>query len=285
MTTMTGQLDALEALFAQEHGLPELTLHHSNHNDTCALCRKPTAPIHRAFSQYVCTDKTRGQADPHGTAWAILRVCKPCAKKHNDLDQVQEQIDAGTRPYVMGDRHPTAPLDFTTQEFHPDQFDYAAPCYRSWVGDEFRMYRGWHETRTGRNAYGTPHPTVMYYADLRCNHYRTDCYCVGDLYYRAYCVGCEWWTPITDGENIAAGLILDHCWPGWRDLPTVESKPNAKFGYDFALPADYPAEWQVPGAPVKECRDNTKTGTRHVPSRSPWGGYATAVTRECEAHQ
>ena len=147
-------------------------------------------------------------------------------------------------------------------------------------------------TSQGRNGLGTPHPSFTYSASIDCAHWRettvsnrgTYCQCMRGHYYRIYCVGCEWWTPVADGENEAAELLLDHCWPGWRELPTIETKQNAKYGYDFAIPDDYPTEWQVPGAPIKDCRGNTKHGLRHVPSGSPWGGYKTAVVRECKQH-
>lgn len=283
-TLMEGQGDLLDALFAQENGLPEVTLHHSRDSRICALCHQPKTHLDLAVTEYICTDQARGQDDPRSTAWVIMRICKTCAKTHDDLDNIQDQIDDGTRPWAIGDNVPPAPRGFTTQEFHPDEYDKAHAIYRSWVDKEFRMYRGWNESQTGRNAYGTQHPSVMYSADLRCDHHRIDCHCVGGLYYRAYCVGCEWWTPITNSENTAAELLLDHCWPGWCDLPVIESKQNAKYGYDYAFPKDYPTEWQVPGAPIKECRGLTKYGTRHVPSGSPYGGYKTAVTQECENH-
>lgn len=180
-----------------------------------------------------------------------------------------------------------APRAWTPLEFHPDDFDAADKAHNRWAGGNFKMYQGWTENQTGRCVNGgTPHPTFNYHADIRCNHFgaRSECHCVGGYYYRTYCAGCEWWTPIAHNENESVELQLDHCWPGWRDLPLVESLPNAKYGYDHTIPKDYPEEWKVPGAPMRQCRGSSAYGTRHVPTYSAWGGYGVGVRRECKLH-
>lgn len=185
---------------------------------------------------------------------------------------------------------PTIDLDaltgFTMAELHPDEFDAIAlawrEAYQEKPWNEWRMFPGWDESQTGRNAIGTPHPTFTYTASILCSHWRETtaanragyCQCVKGMCYRIYCVGCEWWTPVADDENEAAELMLDHCWPGWRELPVIEGKQSA----------DYPSEWQAPGAPIRECRGLTKYATRHVPGGSPYGGYRTAVIRDCKQH-
>lgn len=115
---------------------------------------------------------------------------------------------------------------------------------------------------------GTAHSVWVMAADLGCRHFNTDCYCVGDRVYRAYCSDCQWWTPIAEHEDEAIRAYHDHCWPGWRSLP-ICTRPNLE--KPPKLPADYPQEWQVPGAPILTHRK--WPGTRNVPGRSPFGGY------------
>jgi hypothetical protein len=101
------------------------------------------------------------------------------------------------------------------------------------------------------------------------------------MLYRIYCAGCNAWTGVHEDENAAAEDHLDRCWAGWRALPVIESTMKQTGGYNYPMPEDYPTEWQVPGAPIRECRGRTRYGTRHVPGGSPYGGYKTAVLRGC----
>ncbi|MDQ0854816.1 hypothetical protein QFZ79_002927 [Arthrobacter sp. V4I6] len=188
---------------------------------------------------------------------------------------------------------------FTFYQADPDALDAInlawSTAYHSLPHNEWRMFPGWRESQTGRSlGKDNPHPSFMYAADLRCNHFlkatcayreANPCQCVGKgMVYKAYCTACDWWTPIASGENEAVELQLDHGWPGWRELPVIESKMKSTGGYAFNVPATYPQEWQTPGAPIRECRGMTRYGTRHVPMASPFGGYKTAVVRECGAH-
>lgn len=106
------------------------------------------------------------------------------------------------------------------------------------------------------------HPIQVVSAHLECCHRRgAECQCVGradPIVYRAYCGSCRYWTPVSVDENGAAEAIHDHCWPGWRELP---------IGTD----ASRDEHWSQPGAPVITAR--SRYGTRHVPGRSPYGGY------------
>lgn len=65
----------------------------------------------------------------------------------------------------------------------------------------------------------------------------------------------------------------DHAMPGWRDLPVRPSGLKAA-ALEAWLDA-YPSGWKRPGAPIRTVRD--PHGTRHVPGRSPWGGYDLAA--------
>ena len=69
--------------------------------------------------------------------------------------------------------------------------------------------------------------------------------------------------------------------PGWRELPVL---PTFKGRYERKqktaalawLAEHYPTGWQFDGAPVITQR--SPHGTRHVPGRSPFGGYDFAAT-------
>lgn len=188
---------------------------------------------------------------------------------------------------------------FTFHELDPDILDTLhlawSEAHHNLPWNEWRKFPGWHESVTGRNvSAGSLHPSFTYWADLRCNHWdkrlvaereADPCQCVGnDLLYRLYCAACDWWTPVTARENAAVELHLDHCWPGWQELPVIDSKANGAGTYTFPMPKKYPDEWKRPGAPIRDCRGNKHHGGRHVPAGSPFGGYKAAVLRECQVH-
>lgn len=114
--------------------------------------------------------------------------------------------------------------------------------------------RGWRASRPAG-----AHPIEVVTAELRCDHYGQDCQCVGDMVYRAWCWDCEHWSVIATCERTAVEDIHDHCWPGWRDLPVGPT-------------ADREAHWEQAGAPI--LTERGPVGTRPVPGRNPFGGYA-----------
>ena len=99
--------------------------------------------------------------------------------------------------------------------------------------------------------------------------------------YQAICEPCEW-NGITDRENDAVEMWHDHALPGWRELPIVPSRLRMmdKDGLSKAakkwISEHYPKSMQVPGAPI--ITERRPFGTRHVPGRSPWGGYDLSHT-------
>lgn len=184
-------------------------------------------------------------------------------------------------------------IGWTFYEADPDKLD---ALRQAWVDaysrapwSDWREFPGWHESMTGQSGPNSPHSSFTYTAYPGCIHWREAtveqrrngyCKCVGrSMLYRVYCAGCDWWTPTAARENDAAEAYLDHCWPGWCELPVLEDKQGK-----HKLPADYPNAWQVPGAPVRDCRGNTQFGTRHVPGGSPFGGYKAAVVQDCDTH-
>lgn len=172
----------------------------------------------------------------------------------------------------------TAPLGFTVDAYSPEDHHKACERWRIEHGNMGMWGKShlWHcagyDFGNNRILAGT-HPTVLMSADTRCQHYGpARCSCVGDLLYRMYCEGCGYVTGIHASENAAVEDHLDHCWTGWRDLPTVSRKGQDR---PWKLPTDYPTEWQIPGAPVRTLRQ--PMGTRYVPGRSPFGGYDAGV--------
>lgn len=148
----------------------------------------------------------------------------------------------------------------------------------------WRPYRGWAaHTHSGK---GSAHEATCFDAELRCTHHgrRGECQCVGSLTYRVYCHGCEEWLSIHETANDAWEAYLDHCWPGWRDLPVVETSTRG-YSYVYHWPKNYPEAWKIPGAPVRDCRGLTKYATRHVPGGSPFDGIKVAVIQECAKHK
>jgi Family of unknown function (DUF6349) len=123
-------------------------------------------------------------------------------------------------------------------------------------------------------------------ADLRPDaSYPMACACTraDALLYRGACRGCDYEGPPRDGENPAAEDALDHAWPGWRDLPVVApvpGDPKVKARWTEDLRQAYPVEWLEAAGPIRTWR--TGLGTRHVPGRTPWGGYDAGVPEDAK---
>lgn len=115
--------------------------------------------------------------------------------------------------------------------------------------------------------------------------------------YRGHCP-CGWRGPTRDDEQTATEDAHDHAWPEWRTIPPCPNQPAAAAMGDrkkqekwyaacrVVAAAEYPESWLVPGtkdvrpgAPIVTIRD---VGTRHVPDRSPWGGYDMSRTTAAE---
>lgn len=150
-------------------------------------------------------------------------------------------------------------------------------------GFKWKAYVGWH-TYHESSGNGSAHHSAMYHSGLHCHHYVEDwCSCVKWYITRMYCDGCKWWSSIHVSANDAVHEFLDHCWPGWRDLPVMEGK---RVGYEtkFEFPDDYPKDFMVTGAPMLDCRGNSRTATRDIPGANKFGGYRVAITQDCQIH-
>jgi hypothetical protein len=134
----------------------------------------------------------------------------------------------------------------------------------------------WPDTPTTRCQ-----PTVLS-ADLRCECERSvECCCLGELMYRGACRSCDWEGEPRDRENAAAE---DACaWPGWRDVPVVPSVPDERkkcAAWVDRVTGLYPPGWLEDGGPSRTKRSGA--GTRHVPGRTPFGGYDMSADDEPE---
>ena len=182
-----------------------------------------------------------------------------------------------------------APLHFTTDYYSPGDLDAA---FEHWqflhahdpVQSGSRLWSRSIAVPESRQVGG--HGFVLYTADLRCEPWKhaekhEGCMCVGDLMYQAICEPCEW-NAIADRENGAVEMWHDHALPGWRELPIVPARLRMldKVGLSKAarkwIEEHYPRSMQVPGAPI--ITERRPFGTRHVPGRSPWGGYDLSHT-------
>ncbi len=120
---------------------------------------------------------------------------------------------------------------------------------------------------------------IILNADLRCDHHRPGCHCPGDLIYRHLCT-CGHVDEARDCENGAAEDAMDHGWTGWRDLPILAcsmpmEKGTQRDRWTETVNETYPAGWLEAGGPVRTARSNG--GRRHVPGRTPHGGYDMGV--------
>lgn len=123
---------------------------------------------------------------------------------------------------------------------------------------------------------------VMLTSDTRCDHYRQNCFCLGDLLYRTACRHCGWHSPIAAREQVAVLDGLDHCYPGWRESPVVSEYPagatkgtKAHIAWESKVRAAYgdrPTGW-----PVITDRDDP-TSRRVIGNRSPWGGHEITIS-------
>jgi hypothetical protein len=183
-----------------------------------------------------------------------------------------------------------APLGFTTDYYPPAELDAAFGHWQFLHAGELGAYAAshmWHRAITvpAGVELGT-HRFDLFTADLRCEPWNHEephgaCLCLGDLIYQAICEPCRWHI-IGDSENAPVEAWHDHAVPGWRDLPTVPAHIPISDGARLTKTArawiseHYPPDVQVPGAPI--ITERSHGGHRHVPGRSPWGGYDLSHT-------
>jgi Family of unknown function (DUF6349) len=159
----------------------------------------------------------------------------------------------------------------------------------------FGRSHGWHVAHQGDFAPAPPgrrcQPAVME-ADLRAAPGPRDVPCdctetVGALLYLAACRGCEWEGQPRTTWNAAVEDGCDHAWPGWRELPILATSfpdmagdgtagRRVKAKWADGVTGVYPQGWLEAGGPVRTHRP--AGGTRHVPGRTPFGGFDLGTT-------
>ncbi|CUR58135.1 conserved hypothetical protein [metagenome] len=182
-----------------------------------------------------------------------------------------------------------APLHFTTAYFSPAALDAAFEHWQFLHKLDYSRAQShmWHRAITVPGGVDIgDHGFDFFTADLRCEPWKHDgphgdCMCVGDLAYMATCEPHGWHVTAGD-ENSAVEGWHDHAFPGWRDLPILPARLRdfETVGLSKAamqwIENHYPESMQVVGAPV--ITERSSMGTRHVPGRSPWGGYDISHT-------
>ena len=168
--------------------------------------------------------------------------------------------------------------------------DYRA-AYAQWCEDygnfdAQRISHAWHTDFLTDDSPTDTCQALVLSAALWCNHYRTECFCVGGLVHRGVCRGCPWEGPQRGHIDTAIADALDHSHPGWRDLPVVDPLPYNDGSKQGRRRQERWTETvaelyghQKPGTPIITARQDA--GTRSVPERSPWGGYDIA---SCTLH-
>ena len=174
-----------------------------------------------------------------------------------------------------------APLRFTTDYYPPSQL---VEAFEHWcfLHGHFGSYASSHMWHRGiahdqRTELGE-HAGEMFTAELRPDHGEEG---PGALLYQMICEPCGWHS-IAGDENAAVEAWHDHTLPGWRDLPVVPGTVLARTETGLSrvgrawITERYPSHMQTPGAPI--ITERAPHGHRHVPGRSPWGGYDLSST-------
>ena len=210
-----------------------------------------------------------------------------------DIDALIHQADVDAAPEWAG-----APLRYHEEYRTPAELDAAwdrwlfehgsfgcVPSSHMWHRD--RLRDGFEfEQKPDHPAHGF----AFYTADTRCSdwgaeeqrHHHAAGELPDELMYQIVCEPCQWHA-IYHNENTVVEAWHDHALDGWRELPTIprklaehdhERKKLAKLR--TWLEEHYPAEWRKAGYPI--ITERSGIGTRHVPGRSPFGGYDLSHT-------
>lgn len=200
---------------------------------------------------------------------------------------------------------PTGPVEGFGLDLTPEALaelhDQWRATYGDLRGEHWRPWRGWRLDPTSINAGADhPHASGVYTADLRParifralvaerEQIRTTLQGVGGYYHRVWCDGCQWWSQVYETEAESVTEYLNHCWPGWENLPVLCQGKNPQKPR-YTVPADYPEAWMTPGAPWRDCRHNQYATRSHNAADGPFGqagtGYSVGVINpECPHYQ
>jgi len=174
-----------------------------------------------------------------------------------------------------------APLHFTTGYYSTGALEAAFEhwCLLYTHFDSLRRSHMWHRSiGTREDTVLGEHVAAVFTAELRPGVGEAG---PGGLVARMVCEPCRWQVTTGD-ENSAVEAWHDHALPGWRELPVVpaairvrDEKGLTKLARAW-IAKNYPADVQVPGAPI--VTERVAGATRHVPAYSPWGGYDLSST-------
>lgn len=178
-----------------------------------------------------------------------------------------------------------APLAYTDDYWTPDQLDAAMERYRAQHGNFGCIPRShmW-----SRNLCNPPlilpgHELHLFRADVRCSqpdHDHTASPLPNGIREQVNCPNCHWHRI---GPRGLVEAWHDHAMRGWRSLPVLPDQLRDRYDGGHKLAArrlhwvqdNYPAVWQITGAPILTRRDPRGTGS--VAQRSPLGGYDLAA--------
>lgn len=206
---------------------------------------------------------------------SILRSAPAVQDALFDLADLARQAVAATPWHGV-------PLAYTTDYYTPAQLREAFNRYRDEFGNFACIPRShmWHGSAVDHDFTLGAHGYVHLVADTRCtepDHDHSTDPLPHALMYQTICEPCSW-HHISASENEVVEAWHDHALPTWRTLPVMPAKlrsddPKMKPRRLDWIAENYPADAQIPGAPILAHR----TG-RHVSHRSPLGGYELAVT-------
>lgn len=205
-----------------------------------------------------------------------------------DLDHLLRQAEIETAPDWNG-----APLHYHERYTDPTDLDTA---WGRWIFEHGRSgsipdSHMWHR---GQGVEAAPlviqdHDLHLFRADANCSgrdatadHRHAPGELPGAQMTQAICAVCRW-HHISSDENAAVEAWHTHAIPDWRRLPVVPlhlsrhtHTASGRARLDDWVTSHYAAGAQQPGYPIITAR--LSHATRHVPGRSPFGGYDLAAT-------
>jgi hypothetical protein len=198
--------------------------------------------------------------------------------------QMAFDLDVLMREQVAARPWSGAPLTYTADYYTPAELEAAFDRYVAEHG-RFASYVNshmWALSMTLKPFEAGAHSIHLLSADGSCElpeHTHAEGELPGAGVCQANCTSCRWHS-IHTSENEAVEAWHDHALPGWRELSLVPSTLT-KPGWDMErksrekvmawVEEHYPATFLERGSSVRTVRP--RYGGRHVPNRSPQGGY------------
>ncbi|WP_449279245.1 DUF6349 family protein [Leucobacter sp. GX0328] len=209
------------------------------------------------------------------------------------IDDLLHEADVAAAPQWHG-----APLRYHENYYTPAELDAA---FERWIFENGHFgcipdSHMWHRDphRDGfefePKPYTVNHQCALFTAEAVCSdqyevqrsHTHPEGELPGTMMTQIICEPCSW-NHISRNESAAVEAWHDHALASWRTLPVVplklvqdrETKKGSQRFSDW-VDEHYPFEARQAGHPI--ITERTEYGTRHVPGRSPWGGYDLSHT-------